>query len=77
MNARDGRTVSDECQQFTGSAGNPMSREQRMGKVWDCIGRVLSDRDGERMLALVEDLENVPDISTLMTILGQKPPPTG
>ena len=74
---KDGRTVSDECQKFTGSAGNPMSREQRLAKVWDCIGRVLSDRDGERMLALVEDLENVPDISALMAILGQKPPPTG
>ena len=74
---KDGRTVSDECQTFTGSAGNPMSREQRLAKVWDCIGRVLGDRDGGRMLALVEDLENVPDISALMAILGQKPPSLG
>ena len=74
---KDGRTVSDECQMFTGSAGNPMNREQRMTKVWDCIGRVLTDRDGERMLALVEDLENVPDISALMGILGHKPPARG
>ena len=74
---KDGRTVSDECQNFTGSAGNPLSREQRMAKVWDCIGRVLADRDGDRMLAMVEDLENLPDVSVLMAILGQKPPPTG
>ena len=74
---KDGRTISDECQNFTGSAGNPMNREQRMAKVWDCIGRVLTDRDGERMLALVEDLENVPDVSALMAILGQKPPSIG
>ena len=74
---KDGRTISDECQKFTGSAGNPMNREQRMAKVWDCIGRVLTDRDGERMLALVEDLENVPDISALMGILGHKPPARG
>ncbi len=74
---KDGRTVSDVCQTFTGSAGNPMSREQRMAKVWDCIGRVLAEGDGERMLPLVEDLENVPDISDLMAILGQKPPPIG
>ena len=72
---KDGRTVSEECLQFTGCHGNPMSREQRMAKVWDCIGRVLSDGDGERMVALVEDLENVPDISALMAILGQKPTP--
>ena len=74
---KDGRTVSDECQKFTGSAGNPMTREQRLAKVWDCIGRVLAHEDGEGMLALVEDLEEVPDISTLMVILGQKPPPLG
>ena len=73
----DGSTVSDECQKFTGSAGNPMSREQRMAKIWDCIGRVLSDQDGERMLALAEDLENVQDVSTLMGVLGQKPPTRG
>ncbi len=54
-----------------------MSRQQRMAKVWDCIGRVLAIPDGERMLELVEDLENVPDISALMAILGQKPPAPG
>ena len=74
---KDGRTVSDECQKFTGSAGNPMTREQRLAKVWDCIGRVLAHEDGEGMLALVEDLEEVSDISALMVILGQKPPPLG
>ena len=74
---KDGRTVSEECQQFTGSKGNPMNREQRMAKVWDCIGRVLAVPDGERMLELVEDLENVPDISALMAILGQTPPAQG
>ncbi len=74
---KDGRTLSDECQSWAGSAGNPMSRQQRMAKVWDCIGRVLAIPDGERMLELVEDLENVPDISALMAILGQKPPAPG
>jgi len=71
---KDGRSVSDECHQFTGSAGNPMNRQQRMTKIWDCIGRVLSDQDGERMLDLVENLENIKDISDLMGILGQRPP---
>jgi 2-methylcitrate dehydratase PrpD len=71
---KDGRSVSDECHQFTGSAGNPMNRQQRMTKIWDCIGRVLSDRDGERMLDLVENLENIKDLSALMGILGQRPP---
>ncbi|MBM3941325.1 MAG: MmgE/PrpD family protein [SAR202 cluster bacterium] len=70
---KDGRTVTEECLEFTGSAGNPMSRQQRMDKVWDCIDRVLSRRDGERMVAMVEGLEDVADISALMGILGQTP----
>ena len=68
---KDGRTVSDECSSFTGSAANPMSREERMAKVWDCVGRALSTADAERAIALLEDLENVPDISAIMRIIGQ------
>lgn len=68
---KDGRTVSDECSSFTGSAANPMGREERMAKVWDCVGRVLSTADAERAIAWLEDLENVPDISAIMQIIGQ------
>ena len=68
---KDGRTVSDECSSFTGSAANPMSREERMAKVWDCVGRALSTVDAARAIALLEDLENVPDISAIMQIIGQ------
>jgi hypothetical protein len=68
---KDGRTVSDECSSFTGSAGNPMSREERMAKVWDCVGRALSKSDASRAIALLEDLEKVPDISAIMQIIGQ------
>jgi 2-methylcitrate dehydratase PrpD len=70
----DGRTVSDECRGFKGSAGNPMSREERMEKVWDCIGRALPREDGQRVIDLVENLENVADISVLMRLMGQQPP---
>ena len=28
---KDGRTVSEECEWFRGSVGNPMSREERLG----------------------------------------------
>jgi hypothetical protein len=48
-----------------------MNREQRMAKVWDCVGRALSNTDADRAIALVEDLEHVPDISALMQIIGQ------
>ena len=68
---KDGTTVSAECRGFKGSAANPMTREERMDKVWDCIGRELSQQDAERVIALLEDLENVPDIAALMQIIGQ------
>ena len=48
-----------------------MSREERMAKVWDCVGRALSTAEAERAIALLEDLENVPDISAIMQIIGQ------
>ena len=70
---KNGSVVDAECLGFRGSAGNPMSREERMEKVNDCIQRVLSDQDSERMVTLIEDLENVADISEIMEILRRKP----
>ncbi|MGE3541578.1 MAG: MmgE/PrpD family protein [Candidatus Tectimicrobiota bacterium] len=67
---QDGSTVSAECRAFKGSAANPMSREEHLDKVWDCVGRVLSQADAEQALALLEDLEHVPDITACMQILG-------
>ena len=70
---KNGSTVDAECRGFRGSAANPMSREERMEKIVNCVRRVLSGHDTERLLALVEDLENVADISAITEILGQKP----
>ena len=44
-----------------------------MDKVIDCIGRVLTDQDTGRLISMIEDLENVPDISVIMDLIGQKP----
>ena len=68
---KDGRTVSAECVAFSGSAGNPMSREQRLAKVQDCFVRALSDADAERVLEMLENLESLDDTAHLMTVLGQ------
>ena len=68
---KDGRTVSAECVAFSGSAGNPMSREQRMAKVQDCFVRALSDADAERVLEMLENLESLDDTAQLMAVLGQ------
>ena len=71
---KNGGTATAECRSFKGSAGNPMTRQERMDKVWDCIGRALSQPDAQRVIDLCEDLENVNDISELMSILGQASP---
>ena len=52
---KDGSTVSAECSAFRGSAGNPMSREERLVKVRDCFRRALSESDTERVLAMLEE----------------------
>jgi 2-methylcitrate dehydratase PrpD len=69
---KDGRMVSEECHGYRGSSHNPMSREERLEKVRDCLRRVLADQDAERLIALIEDLENVADVTAIMEILGQK-----
>ena len=74
---KDGSTVSAECRAFRGSALNPMNREERMVKVRDCFRRALSDADTERVLSLLENLEDVPDVGELMAVLGQSAPGRG
>ena len=67
---KDGTTVSAECSAFSGSAGNPMSRDQRLAKVRDCFTRALSDADTERVLEMLENLESLDDTADLMAVLG-------
>ena len=50
-----------------------MSRDERMDKVIDCIGRVLTDQDADRLVSLIEGLENVADISEIMDLIGRQP----
>ena len=70
---KDGRSAEAECRGFRGSARNPMRREERMDKVIDCVGRVLTDQDADRLVSLIEDLENVADISEIMDLIGRQP----
>ena len=68
------RAVSEECRGFKGSAINPMNRDERMDKIWDWIGRALPKQHAQKLIDLVEDLENVTDISTVIRIMGKKSP---
>lgn len=68
---KNGSTVSSECAAFRGSARNPMSRDERLVKVRDCFRRTLSDADTEQALEMVENLEDLSDVATLMALLGK------
>ncbi len=74
---RDGSTVSAECRAFRGSAANPMSREERLVKARDCFHRALSSADTERVITLLENLEDLADVGELMQVLGQAAPAQG
>ena len=54
---KNGSTISAECAAFRGSAKNPMSRDERLLKVRDCFRRTFSDEDSERVLDMLENLE--------------------
>ena len=69
---KDGTTVSAECSAFTGSASNPMSRDQLLVKVRDCFRRALSEADTEVVVEMLENLDGVDDVGRLMSVLGQE-----
>ena len=68
---KNGATVSAECAAFRGSAGNPMSRDERLVKVRDCFHQAMSEVDTERALEMLENLEDLADVATLMELLGR------
>ncbi len=71
---KDGRTLSEVCREYRGSLANPMGREERLDKFRDCAGRVLPPESVERLIALLEQLEEVADIGQLMDRLARRPP---
>ena len=68
----DGQNYVSRCNRPRGIWGNPLSREERLAKVRSCTGRVLSDGNTERLIEIVEDLENASanTVQQLVGILG-------
>ena len=67
----DGTEIKDECVSFKGSAKNPMNASERLDKVVDCISRAISDSETKQVIELAHNLEDVDDISNLMSLLGK------
>lgn len=72
---KDGRTLSEVCIDFRGSVADPMDRDERLAKFRDCAHRVLSQESTEKLIDLLEHLEEVNDISELMDMLARPSAP--
>jgi 2-methylcitrate dehydratase PrpD len=66
---QDGRTISTEVQHPKGHPANPLSAVALQEKFEDCASGVLERPDIRRVIELVQGLEQVEDIGTLMDVL--------
>jgi hypothetical protein len=66
----DGRVLSETCRHYRGSIANPMNREERLAKLRDCAKRTLNAGDIERVIGMAESLGSLPDLRSLMRVLG-------
>ena len=65
----DGRKLQRREARLSGWVGNPLTHEQRMKKFHSCARRVLPTNKAERIVAIVEDLEQQQNIGALMELL--------
>jgi len=63
---KDGRTLTKLVEKARGSPGNPMTRDELLGKYRGCAGRVLKGEKLERSIAILETLETTPAVKTLI-----------
>jgi 2-methylcitrate dehydratase PrpD len=66
---KDGRKLTKLVEKVRGSPGNPMTRDELLGKYRGCASRVLDNERMERSIAALENLEKVPTVRELMDIV--------
>jgi 2-methylcitrate dehydratase PrpD len=66
---KDGRIVVERCDAYRGSARNPIGRDAHLVKVRDCMRRALPGPAMERLIGLVEGLDEVQDVRVLTRAL--------
>ena len=70
---KDGRVHSERCDAFRGSVRNPITRDAHLVKVRDCMRRALPDPAIERLIGLVDGLEDLQDARVLArALLGER-----
>ena len=65
----DGRVLKQRVDKLSGWIGSPLTREQRMKKFHACARRVLSREAADRIVALVDNLEQLQHVDELMTLV--------
>ncbi|MBI4525601.1 MAG: MmgE/PrpD family protein [Deltaproteobacteria bacterium] len=68
----DGTVVSARCERPRGRWDNPLTREERMLKFYDCALRVLEQSEAQQVVDLVEKFEALQEITGLMSLLQRK-----
>jgi len=66
----DGRVVSQRVDKARGTSKYPLTDEEVQRKYRQCAGLVLAPDKIEQTLAILQDLENVPDVGNLVGLLG-------
>ncbi len=66
---KDGRTFTKSVEKVRGSPGNPMTRDELVGKYRSCASRVLKGEQLERSIVALETLETLPAIRGLIDTL--------
>jgi 2-methylcitrate dehydratase PrpD len=66
---KDGRKFTKQVDKVRGSPGNPMTRDELLGKYRDCASRVLKGERLERSIAALENLEKLATARELIDAL--------
>jgi aconitate decarboxylase len=69
---KDGRIVVERCEAYRGAARKPIDRDAHLVKVRDCMRRTLSEPAMERLIGLVQRLDELEDARVLTkALVGQ------
>ena len=77
---RDGTVFRKSVDIPAGFPGNPLSRDEHMERFWDCVGyaqRPWPGADVDKIISLVEGLEGLDDVRSLIPLLLRAPGQTG
>ncbi len=66
---KDGRVLVERCDAYRGAARNPIGRDAHLVKVRDCMRRVLPEPKMERLIGLVDGLDELKDARVLVRAL--------